>query len=154
MPLKSAGLLLYRLTDKIPEVFLVHPGGPLWKNKDAGAWSIPKGEFTDGEDALEAAKREFEEETGMTVHGAFIPLMPVRQKSGKMVHAWAVEQDIPAGSLQSNLFEMEWPPRSGKKQRFPEVDKGEWMTITGAREKINPGQTGLLDELARKLGIE
>lgn len=153
MPQKSAGILLYRIKNKSPEVFLVHPGGPFWKNKDAGAWSIPKGEFTGEEDALEAAKREFEEETGMAIDGHFTPLTPVKQKGGKTVHAWALERDIETDHIQSNFFEMEWPPKSGKKQQFPEIDKGEWFSIPEARQKINPSQGGLLDELAKKLDL-
>lgn len=150
---KSAGILPYRLKGKGPEVFLVHPGGPFWKNKEAGAWSIPKGEFTGDEDALEAAKREFEEETGIAVDGHFIPLTPIKQKSGKTVYAWALEKDIKADVIQSNFFEMEWPPGSGKKQPFPEIDRGNWFGITEARQKINLYQAALLDELLDILGL-
>lgn len=144
---KSAGILLYRYNKKEPEFFLVHPGGPFWKNKDAGAWSIPKGEFGDDEDGLTAAKREFKEETSHAVKGDFIELTPVTQKAGKAIYAWAVEGDIDATDIQSNTFEMEWPPRSGKKQAFPEVDKGAWFNVEQAREKINPKQAALIDEL-------
>jgi len=151
MQKKSAGILLYRFSKKIPEVFLVHPGGPFWKNKDAGAWSIPKGEFADDEEALAAAKREFEEETGIAVSGHFKALTPVRLKSGKTIYAWALEKDIPAGAVKSNLFEMEWPPKSGKKQQFPEIDKGEWFSIAGAKQKINPSQAAFIDELVNLL---
>lgn len=151
MPRKSAGILLYRINNKILEVLLVHPGGPFWKNKDAGAWSIPKGEFDENEDALQAAQREFEEETGIAIDGDFIPLSPVKQKSGKIVYAWALEKDIDTTNIQSNFFEMEWPPRSGKKQQFPEVDRGAWLTIPEAKEKINPYQVALLEELAGQL---
>jgi predicted NUDIX family NTP pyrophosphohydrolase len=148
---KSAGLLVYRFQKKSPEFFLVHPGGPVWKNKDAGAWSIPKGEYTDNEDPLAAAKREFEEETSQSIAGKFIPLTPVKQKSGKHIHAWAVEADIDTAKIKSNLFEMEWPPRSGKKQQFPEIDKGEWFSETEAKLKINPAQALLIDELLSAL---
>jgi predicted NUDIX family NTP pyrophosphohydrolase len=144
---KSAGILLYRFNKKIVEFFLVHPGGPFWKNKDAGAWSIPKGEYRDDEDALLAAKREFDEETGHRINGDFIALTPVKQKGGKLIKAWAVEGDIDAGDIKSNTFEMEWPPRSGKKQSFPEVDRGGWFNTEEAKEKINSSQAALIDEL-------
>src|ERR1700749_2222370 len=117
---QSAGILLYRQASKQTEVFLVHPGGPFWMNKDAGAWSIPKGEFTD-EDPLAAARREFEEETGFSVDGKFIALPPLKQKSGKLVMAWALQKNIDASKIKSNEFEMEWPPRSGKLITIPEV---------------------------------
>src|SRR5215212_7662130 len=120
---KSAGILLFRRINKQIEFFLVHPGGPFWAKKDLGAWSIPKGEYTDGEEPLQAACREFEEETGQAVTGDFIELKPLRQKSGKIVQAWAVEGDMDADNIRSNMFEMEWPPGSGKKKSFPEVDK-------------------------------
>lgn len=144
---KSAGILVYRFNKKTPEFFLVHPGGPFWKNKDAGAWSIPKGEFADDEDPLLAAQREFKEEIGQVIKGDFIALTPVKQKSGKIIHAWAVEADIDPVTIKSNLFEIEWPPRSGKKQEFPEVDKAEWFTAETAKEKINTSQAALIDEL-------
>ncbi len=148
MPAKlSAGILLYRIRSGMPEVFLVHPGGPFWAKKDDGAWSIPKGEFEEGDDPLETAKREFLEETGSSVSGEFAALMPRKQKSGKLIYAWAVEGDIDAASIRSNTFSMEWPPRSGKQQEFPEVDCGEWLTIPVAREKLQQGQLGFLDEL-------
>ena len=130
------------------EVFLVHPGGPLWRNKDAGAWSIPKGEFVDGEDALAAARREFEEETGTCVEGEFVALTPVRQRGGKIVHAWSVEGDVALDGLASNTVTMEWPPRSGKMQSFPEVDRYGWFELDEARARINEAQRALLDELA------
>lgn len=133
------------------QVLLVHPGGPFWKNKDDGAWTIPKGEFTDGEEALDAAKREFREETGMKVNGKSIPLSPVKQKSGKWIYAWAIMGDIDPATIQSNSFEMEWPPKSGKKQSFPEIDKAAWFTLAEAATKINPAQVALLQELADKL---
>lgn len=149
----SAGILLYRIRSVALEVFLVHPGGPFWAKKDAGAWSIPKGEFEEGADPLETAKREFFEETGSPIDGRFIALTQQKQRSGKLVHAWAVEGDIDASSVRSNSFSMEWPPRSGKQQEFAEVDKGEWFTIPVAREKLLSGQRGFLDELERKLRL-
>lgn len=150
---KSAGLLLYRKTNDEPELFLVHPGGPFWKNKDAGAWSIPKGEFTDDEDPLTAAKREFKEETGLPINGVFLPLSPVKQKSGKLIYAWAIEQDMDEASIKSNLFQMEWPPRSGKQQGFPEVDRAGWFSIAQAKEKIVPGQLPLINQLLHLLNL-
>lgn len=148
MPAKlSAGILLYRIRAGLPEVFLVHPGGPFWAKKDAGAWSIPKGEFEPGEDPLQHAKLEFLEETGFPVDGDFRMLTPVNLKSGKTVHAWAVEGDIDAAALRSNLFSMEWPPKSGKQQEFPEVNRGEWFSLDAARLKLQEGQLGFLDEL-------
>jgi predicted NUDIX family NTP pyrophosphohydrolase len=147
----SAGILLYRVRSGAPEVFLVHPGGPFWTKKDAGAWSIPKGEFEEGDDPLETARREFLEETGSPVSGGFVALTPLKQKSGKLVHAWAAEGDIDAASIRSNTFSMEWPPRSGKQQEFPEVDRGEWFSIPAAREKLHQGQLGFLDELESKI---
>lgn len=143
----SAGILLFRFRGGSLEVFLVHPGGPYWRNKDAGAWSIPKGLLEAGDDALAAAKREFQEETGAVPNGAFIPLDPLRQRSGKIVQAWAVEGDIDAAAVVSNLFSTEWPPRSGKMQQFPEVDRGGWFTLDEARAKILPGQRGFLEQL-------
>jgi len=147
MPKRSAGLLLYRDTGGRLEVFLVHPGGPLWAKKDAGAWTIPKGEYDDSEEALEAAKREFLEETGAAADGGFVPLGEVRQASGKLVKAWALESDVDADAIQSNTFEMEWPPRSGKRGEFPEVDRAAWFSVEDAREKINPAQQQFLDRL-------
>src|SRR5262245_57408984 len=120
----SAGILLYRWPASELHVFLVHPGGPFWAKRDAGAWSIPKGESDAGDDLLRTAKREFEEETGMTIDGDFIGLAPLRQPSGKTVHAWAVEGDLDASSIRSNTFSLEWPPRSGKRREFPEIDRG------------------------------
>ncbi len=143
----SAGILLYRITDKQMEVFLVHPGGPFWKKKDEGAWTIPKGEYDDDEDALDAAKREFREETGTDIHGRFIPLKPVKLKSGKLITAWAVEGDINPETVVSNRLTIEWPPRSGKQLEIPEVDRGEWFGIATAKQKINIGQVALLDEV-------
>lgn len=144
---ESAGLLLYRLRAGRIEVLLAHPGGPLWQRKDAGAWTIPKGELSHDEDALACARREFEEETGFLAQGPFIPLGSVRQKSGKVVHAWAFEGDCDPKQLRSNTFEMEWPPRSGKVQSFPEVDRAEFFDIESAREKLNPAQIDFLERL-------
>ena len=148
---ESAGIVLYRYRDSTLEIFLVHPGGPFWKNKDHGAWSIPKGEFDTREDPLQAARREFHEETGCSVDGSFIALRPVRQAGGKMVHAWAVEGDFEAESIRSNSFTLEWPPRSGQRKDFLEVDRAGWFSLELAREKILKGQLMLLDELQRIL---
>jgi len=147
MPKKSAGLLLYRKVCGFMEVFLVHPGGPFWANKDDGAWSIPKGEFDEGEEPLDAAKREFREETGLVAEGEFQPLKPVRQRSGKIVYSWAVNFDLDAAAVKSNPFSMEWPPGSGRMQEFPEIDRADWFKIELARRKILKGQLGLLDQL-------
>jgi predicted NUDIX family NTP pyrophosphohydrolase len=145
---RSAGILLYRLTDAGPEVLLVHPGGPFWARKDAGAWSIPKGEHGDDEDAEACARREFEEETGTALPpGALAELGAVRQKGGKVVTAWAAEGDLDPEAIRSNTFEMEWPPRSGRTQAFPEVDRAGWFGLEAAREKLNPGQAPFLDRL-------
>jgi predicted NUDIX family NTP pyrophosphohydrolase len=151
MAKQSAGIILYRHRDSALEIFLVHPGGPFWKNKDSGAWSIPKGEFDEREDPLQAARREFHEETGCSVDGSFIALRPVRQAGGKMVHAWAVEGDCEAESIRSNSFTVEWPPRSGQRKEFLEVDRAGWFSLELAREKILKGQLMLLDELQRIL---
>jgi predicted NUDIX family NTP pyrophosphohydrolase len=151
MAKKSAGLLLYRKVGDSVEVFLVHPGGPFWAKKDEGAWSIPKGEFADGEEALDAAKREFQEETGFSVKGRFEALEPVKQASGKIVYAWAIEGDIDSSVIRSNNFSMEWPPGSKKIREFPEVDRGGWFALAMARQKILTGQSPLLEELLRIL---
>jgi len=145
---QSAGILAYRRSGDEWQVFLVHPGGPFWAKKDLGAWSMPKGEFPEEEDALLAAKREFREEVGQDIEGSFVALEPRRQKSGKTIHAWVVEGDVDETSVVSNEFEMEWPPRSGKTQRFPEVDRGQWFALPEARTRINPGQVAFLEELA------
>ena len=147
MPKQSAGILLFRKVNNQLEVFLVHPGGPFFKNKDDGVWSIPKGEFIDDEDALIAAKREFSEETGQEIDGDFIKLKPVKLKSGKTVHAWAVEGDIDHEVIVSNLFEMEWPPKSGKVASFAEVDRAAWLEAAVAKIKVNPAQIALIEEL-------
>lgn len=150
MTRRSAGLLMYRTRAGQVEVFLVHPGGPFWARKDAGAWSIPKGEFTD-EDPLEAAKREFHEETGFTATGRFVPLETIKQAGGKTVHAWAIEGDCDADAIESNTFEIEWPPRSGRRRTFPEVDRATWLPLPQAREKILKSQEPLLDQLDQML---
>ena len=147
MAKQSAGLLVYRKRVNALEVLLVHPGGPLWKNKDAGAWSIPKGEFAPGEDPLSVARREFQEEIGSSINGVMMPLKAVKQRGGKTVYAWAVEADVDVSQIKSNTFTMEWPPRSGKHREFPEVDRAEWFDLSMAAEKINAGQRELIDQL-------
>jgi predicted NUDIX family NTP pyrophosphohydrolase len=148
---QSVGLLLYRKQKGQIEVFLVHPGGPLWMKKDLGAWSIPKGEF-DEEEPLMAAKREFQEETGFDApQGEYIPLKQVTQKSGKNVRAWAVEGEVDAEHIHSNDFEMQWPPRFGRVQSFPEIDRAAWFSVDEALQKVNPAQAGLIQELLKKL---
>jgi predicted NUDIX family NTP pyrophosphohydrolase len=154
MPKTSAGILLFRRAGDSVELFLVHPGGPFFRNKDAGVWSIPKGELNDGEAALDAARREFQEETGFSPEGDFLPLSPVRQASGKVVRAWAVEGDFDPGKLRSNTFEREWPPLSGRLQRFPEVDRAAWFAPREATLRINPGQAPLIVELLALLRSE
>lgn len=147
MAKQSAGILLYRLKKNELQFFLVHPGGPFWKNKDEGAWTIPKGELNDNEDALSAARREFEEETGKRINGDFIELKAIRQKSGKTVQAWAVEGDIDEHDMVSNTFMLEWPPKSGKMIAVPEIDKAGWFDMQTAKQKINPAQVALINEL-------
>jgi predicted NUDIX family NTP pyrophosphohydrolase len=148
MPKKtSAGILLYRQRRGRLEVFLVHPGGPFWAKKDLGAWSLPKGEFEPDEDPLDAARREFTEETGFPIDGEFRVLTPLRQPSGKTIHAWAVEGDCDPAEVRSNTFEMEWPPRSGKRSAFPEVDRADWFALDEARKRIIAGQAPFLDQL-------
>lgn len=150
MPKKSAGLLLFRQNSHGGqlEVLLVHPGGPFWRNKDEGSWTVPKGEFADDEDPLAAAKREFQEETGSDAPvGDYLPLKPIKQAGGKIVHAWAIEADFDPAGLQSNTFLREWPPRSGRMQEFPEIDRAGWFTPDTARRKILSGQAPLIDQL-------
>jgi predicted NUDIX family NTP pyrophosphohydrolase len=149
MPKLSAGLLMYRGRGDGLQVLLVHPGGPFFAKKDDGAWSIPKGEADDGEDLLATACREFEEETGLEPIGPFRELSPVKLKSGKVVHAWAFEGDCDPGAIRSNTFTMEWPPRSGRKQEFPEIDRAAFFSLEEAAKRINPAQRALLDELGR-----
>lgn len=143
---------MYRFDKGFLEVLIVHPGGPLWKSKDIGVWSIPKGEFEPGDNILECALGEFHEELGTRISGEFLRLKPIRQKGGKLVHAFAVEGDLDTKNITSNTFQQEWPPRSGKMQAFPEVDRALWCGLETAREKLNPAQTALLDELAEKIG--
>jgi predicted NUDIX family NTP pyrophosphohydrolase len=152
MPKTSAGLLLYRRRGGVLEFLLVHPGGPFWKNKDAGAWTIPKGQLGDNEEPLAAAIREFEEELGFKPTGPFIELMPIKQKGGKIVRAWAVEGDCDPTQIKSNTFTMEWPPKSGKQADFPEIDRAEFFKLGEAKEKINPAQIPLLEEICRRIG--
>lgn len=150
---RSAGILAYRWRDGAPELFLVHPGGPFWKSKDDGAWSIPKGEIDPDEDPLRAAQREFLEETGQSIDGDFAALDPVKIASGKQILAWAIEHDLDASAIKSNTFEIEWPPRSGKQQTFPEVDRAAWFPGPVAFQKITPRQLPLLLQLLQKLGV-
>ena len=147
----SAGILLYRLRGNRVQVFLVHPGGPFWSGKDEGVWSIPKGLYCEGEDALATAQREFEEETGSPVTGSFQQLMPLTQPSGKVVAAWAVEGDLDPATVRSNTFTMEWPPHSGTQQDFPEVDRGDWFDLPTASVKLSPGQRDFLEQLRHLL---
>lgn len=149
---KSAGIILYRKKNNRLEIMLVHPGGPFWAKKDAGAWSIPKGEFDEDEDPLVAAKREFEEETGQKVaSGDFVELSPVKNKSGKQVFAFAAEEDFDTTNITSNLIWVDWPPRSGKRMEVPEVDKAEWFDVGTAKEKILAYQSPLIEELAKRI---
>jgi predicted NUDIX family NTP pyrophosphohydrolase len=152
MPKRSAGILLYKRERGALRVLLVHPGGPYWTKRDAGAWSIPKGEYNDGEAALDCARREFAEELGSLPQGECTPLGEVRQKGGKTVTAFALEGDFDVATLKSNTFEMQWPPKSGKTRTFPEVDRAEWFSLDEAKDKINPAQAELLARLARSLG--
>jgi len=152
MPTRSAGILLYRLTSGAPEVLLVHPGGPFWARKDEGAWSIPKGETGDGEDPVDAARREFAEETGSTLPlESLVALGEIRQKSGKRVSAWAAEGDLDPDTVRSNTFEMEWPPRSGRTREFPEVDRAAWFGLAEARRRLIPAQAEFVDRLHERL---
>jgi predicted NUDIX family NTP pyrophosphohydrolase len=148
---KAAGILLYRQNGSSFEVLLIHPGGPFWAKKDAGAWSIPKGEISENEDPLMAAQREFHEETGFSVQGPFISIGSVKQSSGKVVQAWACKGNVDASAIQSNSFNLEWPPHSGKYQDFPEADRAEWFSLTQARKKILKVQLPLLENLEQLL---
>ena len=147
MPSKSAGIVAFRKKRRRIEVLLVHPGGPFWRNKDLGAWSIPKGEYDASDDPEDVARREFREELGIEMTEDLLPLGEIRQRGGKMVKAFAVEMDIDVENIQSNAFEIEWPPRSGRRQAFPEIDRAEWFDLATAREKINESQRELLDRL-------
>jgi predicted NUDIX family NTP pyrophosphohydrolase len=150
-PKRSAGILAFRLGEGALEVLLIHPGGPFWAKKDAGSWSIPKGLYAEDEDALVAAKREFEEETGLKPVGDFIELGAFRQLSGKTISAWAIENDFDISALKSNTFSMEWPPRSGRMREFPEADRAQWFGVAEARRKITKGQVPIVDALERRL---
>lgn len=152
MSIHSAGILLYRFRNKKLELMLVHPGGPFWVNKDLGAWSIPKGLLEDNEPPLDAAKREFKEETSFDVNGDFIELGSLKQPSSKIVHAWALEKDIDATKIVSNTFELEWPKHSGRIKEFPEVDQGAWFGIEEANLKISKGQVKFIDILIKSIG--
>ena len=151
MAKRSAGLVMYRRYDSTLEVFLVHPGGPFWAKKDLGAWSIPKGEYLDGEDPLEAARREFTEETGFAAEGDFLELGTVKQAGGKLVSVWAVEGDCDPASLKSNTCMIDWPPRSGRQMEIPEVDRASWFGVGEARTRILKSQIPILDLLTQRL---
>lgn len=153
MARESAGVLLYRMGQNGLEVLLVHPGGPFWAKKDLGAWSIPKGEIEPGEDPLATALREFREETGQEPPASLRPLGSVRQQGGKIVHAWAAEADLDPASIRSGTFLLEWPPKSGRRSEFPEIDRAEWFPLAEARRKILKGQIPFLEALARKEGL-
>ena len=152
MPQKSAGVLMYRKRGSTIEFFLVHPGGPFWAKRDEGAWSIPKGLMEEGEDSQASARREFEEETGLKVAGPMIDLGAFRQPSGKIIYAWAVEGDLDPSLVRSNEFDMEWPPRSGKRGRFPEVDRAGWFDRNASLAKILKGQQPIINALSKRLG--
>ena len=151
MPKQSAGLLMFRRRGGGLEVFLVHPGGPFWAKKDQGAWSVPKGEYEPGEDPIVAARREFAEETGIVPEGEYVALTPLRQSGGKIVHAFAVQGDCDPQAIRSNTFVMEWPPRSGRQQEFPEIDRAGWFPLEQAKQKLLAAQVVLVEELARLL---
>lgn len=151
MPKRSAGLLMYRRKNGQLAVFLVHPGGPFWAEKDLGAWSIPKGEYSEDEDPLEAARREFREETGFSATGRFLELGSLKQAGGKIVYAWGIEGDCDPSKLTSNRCEIKWPPRSGRQIEIPEVDRGNWFSLRDAKTHILKGQAPFLDVLLRKL---
>jgi predicted NUDIX family NTP pyrophosphohydrolase len=150
---KSAGILPYRKRNNVLEVFLVHMGGPFWKNKVKGAWTIVKGEIDEGEDPFDAAKREFYEETGIKITGTFIPLNSIKQKGGKEIYSWAIEYDIDPSKIKSNFFKLEWPPNSGKINEYPEIDKADWFTVLDAKAKIIQGQILLLEQLQLHLEL-
>jgi predicted NUDIX family NTP pyrophosphohydrolase len=151
MIVHSAGILLYRFNERNLQVMLIHPGGPFWAKKDDGVWSIPKGIYEEGENSLDAAKREFREETGHEVDGEFIGLGEVKQSSPKIVHVWALEYDFDTSKIVSNTFSLEWPPKSGITREYPEVDRGQWFDVREARKKILKGQLEFLDRLMEKI---
>ena len=151
MPKMSAGILLFRFKNVYPEILLFHPGGPYWAKKDAGVWSIPKGELNENEEPLQAAERELREETGIEIKGKLMKLTPIKQKNNKIVFAWTLEQDVNPLDLKSNLFEIEWPPHSGFKKQFPEMDRGFWFTIGEAKVKIIAAQLPFIEELEKKI---
>src|SRR5689334_7574517 len=151
MPSQSAGIVAFRRRHGRIEVLLVHPGGPFWRNKDLGAWSIPKGEYDADEEAEATARREFREELGIELTRDLLPLGEIRQRGGKVVKAFVVETDVEAENIRSNMFEIEWPPRSGRRQAFPEIDRAEWFELAAARSKINEAQRRLLDQLETML---
>jgi predicted NUDIX family NTP pyrophosphohydrolase len=151
MSVQSYGILLFQRTEGRLRILLAHPGGPFWAGKDDGAWSIPKGLPEQGETGLETARREFCEETGFAVEGRFIPLGELKQPSGKIIHAWALEHDLDVTRLRSNTFSLEWPPRSGNIREYPEIDEGRWFSVKEARQKISIGQSGFLDRLLEHL---
>jgi len=147
MPKESAGILLYRMRGAQAEVFLVHPGGPYWAKKDIAGWSIPKGELAEGEEPLAGAEREFREETGHAVTGPFVPLGTIKQTGGKQVHAWAAEGECDPATVVSNTFELEWPPHSGQRVAFPEIDRAAWFSLDEAKVKLHKGQVELIERL-------
>jgi predicted NUDIX family NTP pyrophosphohydrolase len=147
----SAGVLLFKYRAKLLEVLLVHPGGPFWRNKDAGAWSIPKGEYTGSEDPLEAARREFQEETGFPASGPFLPLGQIKQPGGKLITAFACEGELSPAEIRSNTFRMEWPPKSGRQQEFPEIDRAAWFTVEEAQQRVLKGQSEFIERLVAQL---
>ena len=154
MTKRSAGILMYRWKDRQPELLLVHPGGPFWANKDDGAWSIPKGLYEEGEDPLAAARREFEEETGCVPQGRCVELGRFRQPGGKQILAWALEGDFDLEDFRSNSFALEWPPNSGRMQRFPEADRAAWLSPDEAMRKVLKGQRPILATLLERLGLQ
>lgn len=147
----SAGIILYKWTDKILQVFIVHPGGPFFQNKDAGSWTVCKGEIEEGEELLPTAIREFKEETGFYLNGEFLELGSIKMRSGKIVHAWALQHDLDATAIVSNVFEIEWPPKSKRLQSFPEIDRAGWFTPQEAIEKLNPAQAEFIGRLIERL---
>jgi predicted NUDIX family NTP pyrophosphohydrolase len=154
MAKRSAGILLFRRTGDSPELFLVHPGGPFWAKKDDGAWSIPKGLHEPGEDALDTAQREFREETGIAIEGHFLELGEFKQPSGKLITAWGLEGDCDPAAIKSNFFSMEWPPKSGRTEQFPEVDRAAWFNGEESLRKIVKGQRPIIEKLFELLGVE